>query len=256
MQLYDQNNWDRFLDIIPVIKSELTEWRLIHYKISAIGDDNIDDIAAKLCEMTGEWPGAAFVYNETEILMLAKTGHDFEQEKFKDNIEEFLTQYKCKISVKNVTFEGIAKVEVILKRKVTLFNMAKKKSLIQKRAERKNNKILIVEDDAMIRKMVARTLAKQSDIIEMAKGEYVVEKYLLELPDAVFLDVNLPHHSGIEILKKIMHVDPDAYVVMISGEETAEIIEQSLSIGARYFIPKPFTPEKIMQSLAECKTLS
>lgn len=253
MQLFDDKNWDKFLDIIPVIKNELNEWKVVHFKIDDLAGDTIEHIAAHICTITDKWQGAAFVYSENEILMLAKTGEQFDKAQFSAEIEEQLKHYKCKITVQKMTFEGIAKVEVLLKNKMKL--ATPKLPFLQKRQQRTHRKIMMVEDDAMIRMMIAKTVAKYGEIIEMKNGKGALEKYILENPDAVFLDINLPHISGIKILERIMNVDPDAFIIMISANDSNEATYAALAQGARAFIPKPFTPQKIIEALASCPTL-
>ena len=65
-------------------------------------------------------------------------------------------------------------------------------------------KILIVEDEDKIRKIVKTFLEKKSfGIVEVSDGKDAIDSFLTEKPDLVILDVMLPHKNGFEICKEI-----------------------------------------------------
>jgi DNA-binding NtrC family response regulator len=65
----------------------------------------------------------------------------------------------------------------------------------------------------------------------------------------VFLDIELLDISGIDVLKKIKSKHPGTYVVMVSGESSADNVNATIEQGANGFIVKPFSTEKITQAL-------
>ena len=68
-------------------------------------------------------------------------------------------------------------------------------------------------------------------------------------PDIVFLDIHLPDISGIELLKEILAVDPRACVIMISADSVRSNVLETKAIGAKWFLTKPVTQEKIAEAL-------
>ncbi|MFM9891037.1 MAG: response regulator [Rickettsiales bacterium] len=114
-----------------------------------------------------------------------------------------------------------------------------------RRAARKPLHIMIVEDDAMTRRIVANSFKQNYALITAENGEQAVANYLLHAPDVVFLDIGLPDASGFEVLRQILTCDPSAYVVMFSGSSYLDNVTQALVAGASGFVAKPFRPEKL-----------
>jgi len=119
------------------------------------------------------------------------------------------------------------------------------REVLKKRAERKNTHILLVEDDAFTLSLVEQVL-KNYVVIKTMDGGDALETYMLNAPDVVFLDINLPHVNGHEILKAILAFDPAAFVVMLSGNSYKEDVAKAIQNGAKGFVTKPFPKEKLM----------
>ena len=71
--------------------------------------------------------------------------------------------------------------------------------------------------------------------------------YVNKAPDVLFLDIGLPDINGHEVLEKLFKLDPDAYVVMFSGNGDKENIMKAVELGAKGFVGKPFSQEKLLQ---------
>ncbi|HEY9040915.1 MAG TPA: response regulator [Rheinheimera sp.] len=71
----------------------------------------------------------------------------------------------------------------------------------------------------------------------------------MQPPDLVFLDIELPDSSGLELLKKFKQERPECFVAMISGFSTLENVQQSIAAGAATFIVKPFSGDKILSAM-------
>ncbi len=105
--------------------------------------------------------------------------------------------------------------------------------------------VMIVEDDALTRKLVSNALKDKFAIITAHDAHEAVANYLLFAPDIVFLDIGLPDASGFSALKQIMEIDPEAYVVMFSGNSYLDNVTKALTGGASGFVAKPFKQEKL-----------
>jgi len=112
-------------------------------------------------------------------------------------------------------------------------------------------RVMLVEDDPVTRQMVGKMLG-QENVVIMAENAYeAVVNYLLHAPELVFLDINLPDQSGFNVLDQITACDPDAYVVMFSGNDGIDNIIDSRNRGAQGFVAKPFQRDRIRHYLAE-----
>ncbi len=103
-------------------------------------------------------------------------------------------------------------------------------------------KVLVVDDSAFMRKILADTLEEEDDITVVGRasdGKDALQKIARIHPDIVTLDVCMPEMDGIECLKKIM-ADHPLPVIMVSAVtvEGADETIQSLELGAVDFIPK------------------
>lgn len=115
----------------------------------------------------------------------------------------------------------------------------------RRRPARQPLHVMIVEDDAMTRRIVTNSFKQHYALITAETGEQAVAHYLLHAPDVVFLDIGLPDATGFEVLRQIVASDPDAYVVMFSGSSYLDNVTHALNAGASGFVAKPFRPEKL-----------
>lgn len=113
--------------------------------------------------------------------------------------------------------------------------------------------ILLVDDEAHIRKYVGLILRGLGapTIIEATNGMEGVAAYQRENPDLVLLDVNMPIMEGIETLKKIKEIDPDAVVIMLTSLANRQTIEQAIELGAANYIRKDSSREEITAALSQ-----
>lgn len=125
----------------------------------------------------------------------------------------------------------------------------------QVRKNRSKKLVLLVEDDPFTQQLVKLALKDQYDIITAETARQTLTYYQRHLPDMVFLDIQLPDGNGINLLSQIRKADPAAYIVMLSSHTQKEKIIECQSLGARGFIGKPFTRQRLMDAMDKFKTL-
>jgi two-component system chemotaxis response regulator CheB len=117
-----------------------------------------------------------------------------------------------------------------------------------KNAERKI-KVLIIDDSAIVRKLLAEALAGEADIevVGTAPDPYVARDKILSLrPDVLTLDVEMPRMDGITFLKKLMRFHPMPVVVISSlGQASSKIALEALQFGAVEVLAKPGGPYSV-----------
>ena len=104
-------------------------------------------------------------------------------------------------------------------------------------------KVLIVDDSALVRKLLSDMLATSSDIevVGVAQDPYIAREKIKELtPDVLTLDVEMPRMDGLTFLKNLMRLHPMP-VVMVSSltEQGADVTLRALENGAIDFVTKP-----------------
>lgn len=110
-----------------------------------------------------------------------------------------------------------------------------------------NLSVLICDDSILIRKKLRATLekCKCKEIFEAENGNVAVEVVKANNPDLIFMDIVMPDKDGIEALKEIIEMNPNAKVVMASSVGTNDLLKQALKSGAYDFIQKPISLEAI-----------
>lgn len=120
-------------------------------------------------------------------------------------------------------------------------------SLMMRRDSRENIEIMVVEDDPFSQKLVSNALGARYSYSMTADGQGAIMNYIVKAPDVLFLDIGLPDIDGHEVLEKLFKIDPSAYVVMFSGNGDKENVMKAIQLGAKGFVGKPFTKEKLFQ---------
>lgn len=111
--------------------------------------------------------------------------------------------------------------------------------------------VLIVDDIAFVRKTLAQILtdAQYQVVGEAADGNEAVNMYAKLRPDIVTMDVVMPQLSGIEAARKILRIDKNAKVVIISAMGQENLIMEAINVGVKDYILKPFMAEDILKTL-------
>lgn len=120
-------------------------------------------------------------------------------------------------------------------------------SLALRREKRETPEIMVVEDDIFSQKLVGNALKNKYSLSVTGDGQGAILNYVHKAPDVLFLDIGLPDINGHEVLAKLFELDPDAYVVMFSGNGDRENVMRAVELGAKGFVGKPFTQEKLLQ---------
>ncbi|MCB0113421.1 MAG: response regulator [Caldilineaceae bacterium] len=115
-----------------------------------------------------------------------------------------------------------------------------------------SQKILIVDDAKFMRVRCARILTEQGfSVIEAENGIQAVEKYQIESPDAVLMDISMPEMDGLNALRAIREMDPAARVAMLTAMGQQNVVIEAIKAGAKDFIVKPFEPDRVLKSLGK-----
>lgn len=108
--------------------------------------------------------------------------------------------------------------------------------------------IMLVEDDPFTLQLVKLAFKQTYEVITAETVRQALVYYGRHLPDLVFLDIQLPDGSGIDLLKKMTNADNQAHIVMLSSHSQKEKILDCIEKGAKSFIAKPFTRQRLMDA--------
>ena len=112
-------------------------------------------------------------------------------------------------------------------------------------------RILVVEDEAAIREMVALNLKRAGwDVLEAPSAERALELLHAGSPcDAALLDIMLPGMDGLSLCETIRRDDPDIGIIIVSAKGQEQDKIRGLSIGADDYITKPFSVSELVARL-------
>ncbi len=109
-------------------------------------------------------------------------------------------------------------------------------------------RILIIDDDDLVRGSLKMFLLRRGYLVEIAEGgPQGLEALVRSRPDAVLLDLRMPGMDGLEVLAKIREIDGDIPVIVASGAGVMGDVVESLRLGAWDFLLKPFEDLEILQ---------
>jgi DNA-binding NarL/FixJ family response regulator len=110
---------------------------------------------------------------------------------------------------------------------------------------------MIVEDSYVVRKALGKIMAGlgHTVVAEVADGAQAVSEYSNHQPDIVTMDLTMPGMSGAEATSQIIARFPAARIIVISASEEKQVVLDALERGARHYIIKPITPEKVAATI-------
>ena len=110
---------------------------------------------------------------------------------------------------------------------------------------------VLIADDAAFMRMRSVSLLEElgHEVLEAEDGQQAVDIYQEKSPDAVLLDITMPVMDGLEALKAIMELDPNAKVAMVTAMGQQQVIMEAIKAGAKDFVVKPFDGDRIQEAL-------
>ena len=111
--------------------------------------------------------------------------------------------------------------------------------------------VLICDDAIFMRTMVSDILQQAGfEVVgEAESGLQAIEKYRALKPDLVTMDIVMPDMGGIDAVREITKLDPQARVLMCSAMGQQALVVEALQAGARDFVVKPFQPSRVLEAV-------
>ena len=113
-----------------------------------------------------------------------------------------------------------------------------------------SKRILIVDDASYMRELIKDILAKGGyEVVGEAESvQTATAKYISLKPDMVTMDIVMDE-SGVNAVKEIIKVDPNAKILMVSALGQQAMVVSAIQAGAKGFVVKPFKPEVILEEV-------
>jgi len=111
-------------------------------------------------------------------------------------------------------------------------------------------KVLIIEDDEVLRQLLIDVLSDQEYLVEAAEtGEDGLRTMEQDVFDIILLDINLPGMDGMDVLRLAPARQPDAQVVMMTAFGTVDTAVEAMKQGAFDYINKPFSTDELLLTI-------
>ncbi len=111
---------------------------------------------------------------------------------------------------------------------------------------------MIVDDEKEVADILGKLMeADGHNATVTYDGHKALESYRKDKFDIVFTDISMPGMDGIDLTKKLLELDKNANVVVITGQLGTVEVELALNAGAKKFMRKPFTKKDMDQTIQE-----
>lgn len=111
----------------------------------------------------------------------------------------------------------------------------------------RTGRILVADDEAGIRTLLARVLGRAGhDVFLAESGEEALTKSAEALPHVALLDMKMPGINGVEVLRRLKELDPSIQGIVITAHSTVESAVQAMKLGAFDYIRKPFDNDELL----------
>src|ERR1700674_4797654 len=117
-------------------------------------------------------------------------------------------------------------------------------------------KILVIDDDVIVRKTITRLLEDGGyKVMSAEDGLRGMAMFRSEQPDLVITDIIMPEQEGIQTITEMRNAKPDAKIIAISGSGRfgdADFLKMAQSLGAMDIVSKPFDADELLTIVENC----
>ncbi|MCB9983755.1 MAG: response regulator [Rhodospirillales bacterium] len=266
-----------FMKMLDDLKEQSSHWYGLYFSLSKILDhaDLISDLS-KMSEkidaararsdvfaeelfavLKDHFKGSVCVFEDLDVFALVRVRDKMDVK----HLDEAYKKMKAKLPSGFANMEGLANClrnyqkladdKVLSARKFEAYGVMadthKVSSIAVRRKRRDAPLVMVVEDDRFTAHYASTILSTDFDLVVCKDGEEAVQAYIEHAPDIVFLDIHLPGMSGHDVLQSIHAIDPRGFVVMLSVDSVQDNIVRASKMGARNFLKKPFTKERMIE---------
>jgi DNA-binding NarL/FixJ family response regulator len=115
-------------------------------------------------------------------------------------------------------------------------------------------RVLVVDDHSLLRTGVANIINQEADlevVAEAANGRDAIDAFLVHHPDVVLMDLRMPGMEGVEAIRRIREIDPQALVVVLTTYDADEDIARALQAGAKAYILKDIAADALVACIRD-----
>lgn len=117
---------------------------------------------------------------------------------------------------------------------------------------------VLVTDDAMFMRTILKNILVSSghEVYEACNGLDLLNKYPEVKPDVVTLDITMPEMDGLQAVKELKKLYPEAKVIMCSAMGQQPLVLEAMKGGANDFLVKPFEKGRVLEAIIKVTSIS
>ncbi len=257
MEYYPSSRFDYAHALKKNVIENAYQWRCLHLEFKDLPEStNLEKLSEKIFKIFNSLDGCFYFDPRARISIFCKMGETVIVDDIAYKIKNLIKgDFMCRIGEQSILGNGVISLQFLFSPTSSEQQKLSQEFILQERLNRQNDIIMIVEDDLFARNIAKNALQSKFKVIEVSDGAKATQEYLSCSPDVLFLDIHLPNKKGPQILKEIMDVDPQAYVIMLSADAAKERVMDCIKMGAKGFIAKPFRGEKLYDYIRKCPTI-
>lgn len=232
-------------------------WRALHFQFKDLPDGTDEErLARQIFNIFESLPGQFYFHPRAGITVHCKMPEVIIIDDIVYKIKNLIKgDYMCRMGEQSMLPTGVINLQFLFSPTSSEQQRLSQEFIMQEKLKRPNDVIMLVEDDLFARNIAMNALKGKFKVVEVADGAKATQEYLSHSPDVLFLDIHLPNKKGPAILKEILEVDPQAFVVMLSADAAEDRVMECIGIGAKGFIAKPFRGDKLYDYIRKCPTI-
>lgn len=115
-------------------------------------------------------------------------------------------------------------------------------------------KVLLVDDEEEFIDLLSERLeTREMDVSKTTSALDAIDKVKDENYDAIILDLKMPEMDGIEALQKIININPDMQIIILTGHASVDKGIKAMKLGAMDFVEKPVKMEDLVRKIEKAK---
>ena len=253
MILANKKNDTELMTLVLSIKNYMNEWQIVNVNVIDNSRLSQRSILERLLDQYRRYEGMIYPVSDKKIVMLVRLGLIENYAIMKAEIEQKIPEHCCRVLLRKMSAIGLRQMQIGLMNKDNSVGL--QDNLFAHRGERRENVILIADDDPFVRKSMATILTPCGTVFEAKSGDEVVAAYIQHNPDILLLDIHMPEKTGLELIPEIIEYDSDAFILVLSADSMRENVLIALEKGAAGFLTKPPAKQKVQEYLGQCITI-
>jgi EAL domain-containing protein (putative c-di-GMP-specific phosphodiesterase class I) len=119
-----------------------------------------------------------------------------------------------------------------------------------------DSKVLVIEDDVLLRRAYDRILSKQHDVVSVGSCSDALMEISRTRFDAVVSDIDLPGQSGVDLLRQLRAHNEELRFIFITGCPTQETAQDAVNLGAMGYLTKPVAADALVKIVSKATSAS